>query len=775
MVAPHAVPPMLAAIWGMSPADIVVIVLYFASILAIGWWSMRRIRSQEDYFLGGRRFGKTIQVFASFGQATSSENVVGTTTVVSKNGAAGVWAMLAGGLFALPTMWFWSMWFRRVRLTTLADIFEERYNSKAMAGFYTFTQVIYLVILAGTGLVALSKTMAAVSLKLPDELTVEERVEYGKSMEMLALESKDYTSLSPAEQDQLKSLRQQNPRREFSHINETWCTIVIALIVLAYAGIGGLEGAFITDLIQGVLMLILSVLLLPFAAMAVNRMHHTSGFLGPFNAMHKVLPESHFQMFGSGAVPELSWYWIAAFSLSIVINVAVQANGMVGPASAKDDYTARYGWVVGLFLKRYATVFWGILAMMTLLLYGMNIKDADYVWGQATRDLLGAAGFGLVGLMVACLMAALMSTMSAHQMCVAALLTRNIYVPLMQRSTAKRRGAFPVVTGAGEAISGTSNTGYSVTDTDTEDRDANAGLPESHLLWAGRIFGVIYIVGAVLIATSFTSVFALYKYMATFNCVVAASFWLGFLWRRANRISAWVSMIVTFLMTLALPFLLPLIPSIRNSTYLQAMTDEPPVTHEYRARQVDIDERNQSIAAWSRLAPEARAATTEPKPLNVGDPITKTFKNPPKPVFWAGDKPGQGFLKVELLLLSAGGWDLSKNTYSLNETMFTLMRVIVPFAVLMIVAMLTAPEDHRRLDRFYVKMRTRVNADPVLDAKEMELSYADPHRFDHMKMFPSSNWEMRRWDRDDVRGVIMTVVAALGCVLLLWLAVTIGK
>src|SRR5262249_3942094 len=160
-------------------------------------------------------------------------------------------------------------------------------------------------ILAGTGLVALSKTMAAVSLKYPDELTVEERVEYGKSMEMLALESKDYTSLTTAEQDQLKSLRQQNPRRQVSHINATCGTIIIALIVLAYAGIGGLEGAFITDLIQGVLMLILSVILLPFAAVAVNKRYTTSGFLGPFSAMHDVLPESHFQMFGSGAVPEL--------------------------------------------------------------------------------------------------------------------------------------------------------------------------------------------------------------------------------------------------------------------------------------------------------------------------------------------------------------------------------------------------------------------------------------------------------------------------------------
>lgn len=766
----HIFPPLLAVL-GMATADIVVIIGYFAAILAIGLWSMRRIRNQEDYFLGGRRFGKVIQVFASFGQATSSENVVATTTVVSKNGAAGVWAMLAGGLFALPTMWFWSMWFRRVRLTTLADIFEERFNSKSMAGFYTLTQVVYLMILAGTGLVALSKTMAAIAQKPEIEFTIEEKAEYAQSIEMLQLENRDYVSLSTAEKDRLDQLRQLSPRREFSYIDEFWCTIVMALIVLAYAGIGGLEGAFITDLIQGLLMLVLSVLLLPFAAMAVNQMYGTSGFLGPFTAMHRELPESHFEIFGSAAVPELTWYWIAAFALTIVINVAVQANGMVGPASAKDDYTARYGWVVGLFLKRYATVLWGILAMFTLLLYGLHVQDADYVWGQATRDLLGKVGYGLVGLMVACLMAALMSTMSAHQMCVAALLARNIYVPLVRAT----RGKDP-------AISGTSMTGYSVTDTDTEDRDANAGLSESHMLWAGRIFGVVYVLGAVLIATTFTGVFALYKFMATFNSVVAASFWLGFLWRRANRIGAWASMIITFTMTMGLSFLLPFAPGMRTVPFLLAQTDEPPVVKTYNVRPADITLRQEAIVEWDRLNALGQATGARPTTLIEGSTWEKTFKNPPMPVFWSdkievvdGQKVGRGYIKIELVMLHLLGWDLSKNGYALNETLFILVRVIVPFAILMIVAKLTRPEDPARLDRFYVKMRTKVNADPVLDAKEMELSYADPHRFDHMKMFPKSNWEMRKWDRDDWYGVFMTIAASIGCVVLLWLAVTIGK
>ena len=136
---------------------------------------------------------------------------------------------------------------------------------------------------------------------------------------------------------------------------------------------------------------------------------------------------------------------------------------------------------------------------------------------------------------------------------------------------------------------------------------------------------------------------------------------------------------------------------------------------------------------------------------------------------------GRGNLKVELIALDLMGWDLSKNSYSLNETLLMLLRIIVPFGSLMVVSLLTSPEDQDRLNRFYVKMKTRVNADPEIDALEMAKSYADPHRFDDRKLLPGTNWEFRKWDAEDLRGVIGCCIAAGGCVLLLWLMVTIGR
>ena len=66
--------------FGLQSADIIVIIAYVAVVVAIGAWAARRIRSQEDYLLGGRKFGKLLQTFASFGSATSADGPVGVAT-----------------------------------------------------------------------------------------------------------------------------------------------------------------------------------------------------------------------------------------------------------------------------------------------------------------------------------------------------------------------------------------------------------------------------------------------------------------------------------------------------------------------------------------------------------------------------------------------------------------------------------------------------------------------------------------------------------------------
>jgi len=57
-------------ILGLHCAIWVVLGLYFAGMLLMGWWSKRGIRNQEAYLLGNRRFGWAMMVMHAFGAGT---------------------------------------------------------------------------------------------------------------------------------------------------------------------------------------------------------------------------------------------------------------------------------------------------------------------------------------------------------------------------------------------------------------------------------------------------------------------------------------------------------------------------------------------------------------------------------------------------------------------------------------------------------------------------------------------------------------------------------
>lgn len=723
---------------GLPLIDIGVIVGYFVIVLYIGFRAMKRISSSEDYFLAGRRFGKSIQTFAAFGQGTSAESAVNTTTMVATNGAAGLGLGLINGIYSMPILWMITMWYRRLRYISLAEFFAERYNSKLMAGFYAFAQTLLFMIVAAGAFTAMSKTVAAISEKPLEALTQAEVTERQLALELQTLYQRDYNLLANSEKERLQELKQLNPQINFSYINRTYLTISLAIIVLLYAVSGGLEAAFITDMVQGICILALTLMLIPFAMVRINQEHNTEGILGPFQAFHKNLPESFFQVFGSPNLPQFTWYFILSFGILAILNTAAQANQLTAAGSAKDDETARFGFITGIFIKRYCSVIWGLIAMMTLLLYGNEVTDPDYVWGMATRELLPT---GLVGLMIACLMAALMSTADALMLTSSSLLTNSVYKPLFD------------------------------------------GKSDKHYILVGRLFCIVYVIGGVTIALALDDVFTLFIFMLGFNAMLAAAFWLGMLWRRANRLAAWLSIATTFIATLALPILVPFIPGIRDNAYLQKQTQAYTVENTYNAKLADVQNRYHEIATWDELNKTGQASGSRPKSIQAGESFIKSGYISAQSIFWQkgiskdqdGNTTGRGMIKVELVALDLLGFNLEKNKHALNESFTAIFRIIFPFSILIVVSLLTRPEPSSRLDFFYGRLRTPVSADPAIDAEEVGLTETNPNRFDHQRLFPNTDWEFRKWNRKDWIGQTYVVIAAIGLAAFLWLIVSTGK
>ena len=158
---------------GIHLIDFVVIALYLGIILYMAKRSSHTTGSQEGFFLAGRKLGKLYQFFLNFGNATDANGAVSTATLVYQQGASGVWLAFQT-IFMNPYYWFMNMWFRRVRLVTVAELFEERLSSHNLSKIYAVYQVAYVILFIGWGNLVGYSVTASLLPKPESAWTVEE-------------------------------------------------------------------------------------------------------------------------------------------------------------------------------------------------------------------------------------------------------------------------------------------------------------------------------------------------------------------------------------------------------------------------------------------------------------------------------------------------------------------------------------------------------------------------------------------------------------------------
>src|SRR5687768_10688574 len=124
--------------------DYCIVAAYLLLVTALGKIAAHGAKSQEGFFLAGRKLGKIYQFFLNFGHSTDATGAVSTASVVYQQGVSGVWVSFQM-IFLNPYYWFMYSWFRRVRLTTMADLFEDRLGSRGLAWFYSGFQIVMAV------------------------------------------------------------------------------------------------------------------------------------------------------------------------------------------------------------------------------------------------------------------------------------------------------------------------------------------------------------------------------------------------------------------------------------------------------------------------------------------------------------------------------------------------------------------------------------------------------------------------------------------------------
>jgi Na+/proline symporter len=527
-------PPQTMTLGSLHLIDLLIVAAY---LVVVTWLGHRAAAkgggNEEGFFLAGRSLGKLYQFFLNFGNATDANGAVSTASLVYKQGASGVWHALQT-LFMNPYYWFMNLWFRRVRLVTVADLFEDRFGSRALARFYALFQIFATVtVIIGFGNLISYKVTSSLLIKPESRWTPEDRRSAEGYREYRTLETARLAgTLAESARARHAQLADQNKRGELrSYIS--WLHgdagrwgyyLIYTLVVGAYIVMGGLAATALNEAFQGVLIVVFSVILIPFGLSAI----------GGWGALAEKVPAHMLEIIvgnpAPGTLQVTVWTLLAILFVSVV-----QIHGIIGnmtvSGSARDEFAARFGAVSGTYAKRIMIILWAVCGLIAIALFAgpQALSDPDAAWGAMTLTLLPP---GALGLMMAGLLAANMSTVAAQTMAVSALFTRNLYKPFKPAAA------------------------------------------DADLVRAGRwaIVGILSV--GVIAAANMEDVFTQIQLLLTVQVPFGAAVMLMFFWRRVTAAAVWTTVIVSTLLNLVAPRFAGNIEAWRTSQALVVQGDE---------------------------------------------------------------------------------------------------------------------------------------------------------------------------------------------------------
>ncbi|MDN3248297.1 sodium:solute symporter [Streptomyces mutabilis] len=234
--------------------DYIVIVVYLAGMLAMGWWGMRRAKSKSEFLVAGRRLGPGMYSGTMAAIVLGGASTIGGVGLGYQYGLSGAWMVVTIGLGILALSVFFSARIARLKVYTVSEMLDLRYGGRAgiISG---------VVMWAYTLMLAVTSTIA-----------------YATIFDVLF------------------------------DVNRTLAIVLGGSIVVAYSTLGGMWSITLTDMVQFVVKTIgVLLLLLPIAVVKA----------GGFGEMKDQLPTSYFDPLGIGGETIFTYVLIYTFGMLI--------------------------------------------------------------------------------------------------------------------------------------------------------------------------------------------------------------------------------------------------------------------------------------------------------------------------------------------------------------------------------------------------------------------------------------------------------------------------
>lgn len=377
----------------LKPIDWVVIVGYFALIMGIAWWTIKRHREKttDQYFLAGRHLGWFIVGASIFASNIGSEHLVG----LAGSGATDGVAMAHYELHAwclLVLAWMMVPFYTRSRVFTMPEFLERRFSPQART------------VLSGISLVAYVLTKIAVG------------VFAGGVVFSVLL-----------------------PEVNWFGLDSFWVGSILVIVITGlYTVLGGLSAVAYTEAIQTIVLIIGSALVTIFGLKAIGGWSELRSIVGSemFNLWKPLVPHG---IAGTWApvkeAGRMAWYfndnypWLGMLFCAPIIGLWYWCTDQYivqRALAAKNETQARRGSIAASYFKL-LPVF--IFIIPGIICYGLALSGKIPALqqqligpnGQIIRDQAQQAfplmvahvlPIGIRGIVVAGLLAALMSSLA---------------------------------------------------------------------------------------------------------------------------------------------------------------------------------------------------------------------------------------------------------------------------------------------------------------------------------------------------------------------------
>ncbi|MDR1122196.1 MAG: sodium:solute symporter [Dysgonamonadaceae bacterium] len=363
----------------MTIIDYIIIIVYFIGLLVLGGTLGKKIKSSKDMFIAGRNSSWWLSGLSTYMTIFSASTFVVWGGVAFRSGIVAIVVGLTLGIASMVVGGLVAGKWSRLKINSPAEYISIRFGQPATR-FYTIVGIIGRGVHVAVALYAIA-IMAVALIPLPE----------------------GHFLVNP----------------ETGHLSVTYAILLLGAITFVYTALGGYLAVLMTDLVQFAVLIAMVLIMIPLSFKSV----------GGMDAFIANAPEGYFSLFSN----EYSFVWMVLWLFLNIFMIGGDWPFVQRYISVPTEKDAKKSvWLVGV-LYLITPLIWYIPCLVYRTIRPDANPEQSYM--LMSQHVLGP---GMLGLMLAAMISATLSTISGTLNVYANVFTFDIYKAYRPAASEKR-------------------------------------------------------------------------------------------------------------------------------------------------------------------------------------------------------------------------------------------------------------------------------------------------------------------------------------------------